>query len=261
MMNDHDDPLTIAGQSPEMLRELAVRADVARIDFHRTVDSTQDVARALAELGVDEWSVVVANEQTAGRGQHGRSWRDRQGRSLLISIILRPSDPAAMSLIPVRTALAIAEAIEPSAERIAIKWPNDLILDDRKLGGILVEAQTRGNDLVAIVGIGLNVLDAPRIPDDPTALTPVALTMLDPGVDRLETLVSILTTLRRSRFLSSHPTLEPAEIAAFESRDWLRGRRLVEPLAGIARGIDMSGHLVVVEEPGIVRHVLSGRVR
>lgn len=263
-MNDQQyDSLTLAGNNPKALQDLAGRCGVAGIDFHPTTDSTQDVARALAESGAGEWRVVVADQQTAGRGQHGRFWKGVPG-SLLMSIILRPSDPASMSLLPIRTALAVARALDPLREsgayRVEIKWPNDLIIGDRKLGGILVEAQTRGSDLVAIVGIGLNILATPELADDPSALAPISLAEVDAGTTRLDALGAVLRSLRRAPFLS-RPTLEPEEIAAFKSRDWLLGRRMREPLAGVARGIDLSGHLAVLTDQGVIQHLLAGRVR
>jgi biotin-[acetyl-CoA-carboxylase] ligase BirA-like protein len=256
------DSLTSLALNPDALDAFARRVGAARIDFYSEVDSTQDVARALGESGAAPWSVVIADRQTAGRGQHGRAWRDSRADSILLSILLRPTDPASMSLLPIRLALAITAALEtlPEPHRPKIKWPNDLVIDDRKLGGILVEGQTRGNDLVAIAGIGMNILAAPELPDDPLAMTPIALADIDPAVTRLATLESMLRALRTYPFLS-RPTLEPSEIAAYRERDWLLGRRITEPVAGVGHGIDMSGHLVVVEDAGVIRNVLAGRVR
>lgn len=265
MYDQKPDSLTLAGESRQALLDLASACGVTRIDFHPTIDSTQDVARTLAEEGAPEWTVVIADEQSAGRGQHGRAWEGGAHSSLLMSIILRPTDPSAMGLLPIRTALAAAAALDPADRageswRVEIKWPNDLIIADRKLGGILVEGQTRGNDLVAIVGIGVNVLATPEIEPDAAAFMPISLREVDAGTTRLDVLRALLRSLRHSSFLS-RPMLEFEEVATYKSRDWLLGRRVSEPVAGVARGIDLSGHLVVLTEQGVIQQVLAGRVR
>jgi BirA family transcriptional regulator, biotin operon repressor / biotin---[acetyl-CoA-carboxylase] ligase len=124
------------------------------------VDSTQAVARALAEARAVEGTVVTAEHQRAGRGRGGRSWLDRPGESLLLSVILRPAiAAAAVSQLALLGAVAVAEAVEEVAGLApGIKWPNDLVLEERKFAGILVEAASEGGAVIrAIVGIGINV--------------------------------------------------------------------------------------------------------
>src|SRR5437763_9636755 len=132
----------------------ATFADVRRLG---ELDSANRHALELARQGVPEGLVVVADHQTAGRGRLGRSWEAPPGSSLLMSVLLRPSlAPERLHLTTVAVALAAADACEEVAGfRPALKWPNDLVVDDRKLGGILAEVPEPG---AVVVGLGLNVL-------------------------------------------------------------------------------------------------------
>ena len=126
-----------------------------RVVYRAAVDSTMDVCHALARAGAETGTVVVADAQTAGRGRQGRLWHAPPCTCLLFSVLLRPALPPAQwphALWPL--AVALAEAVEHTAgARPAVKWPNDLMLRGRKLGGLLAET-TRGG---VVVGAGLNV--------------------------------------------------------------------------------------------------------
>ena len=113
----------------------------------RTTGSTNDRARALAAAGAPHGTLVTTGEQTAGRGRQGRTWSAPAGQALLLSLVLRDPDP----LLPLRAGLAVADLAGGAAR---VKWPNDVLLDGRKLAGILVEA--RPHDGWAVLGIGLN---------------------------------------------------------------------------------------------------------
>ena len=114
---------------------------VVRLD---TVDSTQSVAFALAERGAADRTVVVADQQLAGRGRRGRTWSAPTGTSLLASIIVRPRLPQALlSTLSLTTAVAAAEALRRVAHVDArLKWPNDVLVSGRKIAGILLESRT-----------------------------------------------------------------------------------------------------------------------
>jgi BirA family biotin operon repressor/biotin-[acetyl-CoA-carboxylase] ligase len=120
--------------------------------------STNDVAKRLAQAGSEEGIVVMAEEQTAGRGTRGRAWHSPRGRGLYLSIILRPRR-ADLSLLPLLAGLACAEAMrEATGLEVKLKWPNDVLWEGRKLGGILCESEYLGSRAsFAIVGIGLNL--------------------------------------------------------------------------------------------------------
>jgi BirA family transcriptional regulator, biotin operon repressor / biotin---[acetyl-CoA-carboxylase] ligase len=222
-----------------------------------TVDSTMDLLHELASGGAEEGTVVVAGEQTSGRGSRGRVWRSPPG-GLWLSALYRPGTAAAVELLSLRVGLAVAAAIETVGPglRVGIKWPNDLILDDRKLGGILCEARWHGEALAWIVaGIGLNVTNA-----IPSELTPGATLLAGrlpgTGPDDLEPHV-----IARLRALdAAGDRLDEAELAALRERDWLRGRRLLAPVAGRADGIAEDGALLVRAAADAMRRIRAGTV-
>jgi BirA family biotin operon repressor/biotin-[acetyl-CoA-carboxylase] ligase len=129
--------------------------EIVRLDI---VDSTQEVAFALAERGAAEGTVVVADSQRAGRGRRGRIWRDEPGASLLCSILLRPRIPPAMwPLLSLAAGVAVARALGRVARvAVRLKWPNDVVIDGRKVAGILLESRASGSSVV-VIGIGINV--------------------------------------------------------------------------------------------------------
>jgi BirA family biotin operon repressor/biotin-[acetyl-CoA-carboxylase] ligase len=143
----------------------------------RTVDvtgSTNADMAALARSGEPEGAVLVAGQQTAGRGRLGRSWESPPGSSLSVSVLLRPSDvPAARwPWLPLLTGVAVAGAVRAAAGVEAVlKWPNDVLVASAKLGGILVERVDTSNGAAAVVGIGLNVgQSAEQLPAGATSL-------------------------------------------------------------------------------------------
>jgi BirA family transcriptional regulator, biotin operon repressor / biotin---[acetyl-CoA-carboxylase] ligase len=197
---------------------------------HRTTDSTSDRARALAGAGAPHGTLVTAGEQRAGRGRQGRSWSAPPGRALLMSLVLREWPP----LLPIVGAVAVADVAGPQA---AIKWPNDVLLDGRKLAGVLGEA--RHQDHWAVLGIGLNV--AVRATDLPAELRDRAATLgLEPAAIE-PTLDALLRVLERRL---AQPTADL--LADYRSRDALAGHAVRWTRGeGIARGVDDVGRLLV----------------
>lgn len=128
-----------------------------RLVFLPVVDSTNTLAMQLARDEADEGTVVFADSQRAGRGRLGRHWVDQSGYNILASTILRPHFPP--YLLVMIASLAIVDAISDTCDlRAAIKWPNDVLLDERKVSGILIEtSHDRASRLTAIIGIGINV--------------------------------------------------------------------------------------------------------
>jgi BirA family biotin operon repressor/biotin-[acetyl-CoA-carboxylase] ligase len=125
---------------------------------YRSVPSTQALARAAAEAGAPEGTVILADHQTAGRGRRGRRWTAPAGASLLFSVVLRPPLPVARwGEIPLAAGCAVAEALEAVAGvRAALKWPNDVLVEGGKVAGILAEGIVGPRPLV-VLGIGVNV--------------------------------------------------------------------------------------------------------
>jgi BirA family transcriptional regulator, biotin operon repressor / biotin---[acetyl-CoA-carboxylase] ligase len=196
----------------------------------RATTSTNDRARELAQAGAPHGTLVTAAEQTAGRGRQGRTWTAPPGSALLLSVVLR--DPPA--LLPLAAALAVAEVAGAGAQ---IKWPNDVLLDGRKVAGILAEG--RPQDGWAVLGVGLNV--ALRIEDLPPELHETAGTLgLEPA-DLEPTLDRLLAALERALALDEATLLD-----AYRARDALRGREVSWTTGrGRAAGIDGEGRLVV----------------
>ena len=255
----------------------ATFADVRRF---AELDSTNRHALELARQGVPEGLVVVADHQTAGRGRLGRSWEAPPGSSLLMSVLLRPSlAPERLHLTTVAVALAAADACEEVAGfRPTLKWPNDLVVDDRgaaseskrrrsraeretsrKLGGILAEALEPG---VVVVGLGLNVTWS----QPPRGLEAIGVAMnqvAGTGVDRERVLAAILAALeRRYRDLRE----EPDELVAAYRRGCstigrdVRVELASEVFTGTAVEVNDDGHLVVDDNDGARRVVAAGDV-
>jgi BirA family transcriptional regulator, biotin operon repressor / biotin---[acetyl-CoA-carboxylase] ligase len=207
----------------------------------RETTSTNDRARELAIAGAPHGTLVTAGAQTAGRGRQGRTWAAPPGRALLMSLVLRRPD----RMLPLAAAVAVADVAGP---RAAIKWPNDVLLDGRKVAGILAEA--RPQEGWAVLGIGLNV--AVRVADLPDELRETAATLgLEPR-DVEPLLARLLGALERALALDT-----PALLDAWRARDALYGRDVAwADGAGRAAGIDGDGRLVV-ELPGGGRTALE----
>ena len=207
----------------------------------RVTTSTNDRARALAQDGAPHGTLVTADEQHAGRGRQGRTWSAPPRRALLLSLVLR--DPPA--LLPLAAALAVAETAGPEAQ---IKWPNDVLVADRKVAGILAEG--RPHEGWAVLGIGVNV--ALRVDELPAELHATAGTLGLTPADLEPTLERLLAAVERALALDSVTLLE-----AYRARDALRGREVAWAEGrGRAAGIDGAGRLVV-ELPGGGRTALS----
>jgi BirA family biotin operon repressor/biotin-[acetyl-CoA-carboxylase] ligase len=147
------DPLDVAAVRSN-LRGTRLRGPLI---YHKVTGSTNDDALALAAEGAEEGAIIIAEEQTAGRGRQGRSWLSPRYQGLLFSVLLRPAlPPAEFPLLVNMAGVAVAAAIARACGRQAgTRWPNDIVMGGRKVGGLLIEAQA---PRFAVVGIGLNVL-------------------------------------------------------------------------------------------------------
>lgn len=216
--------------------QIAARCGVPRAELFDEVTSTLDIAHPLARDGAPEGTLILAERQTAGRGRGGRAWASAQGAGIWMTIIARPRDEAALEVLSLRVGLAAARALEAfTTGELRLKWPNDLVLDDGKLGGILIESRWRDErvDWVAI-GVGINC----RVPDDiPHARA------LRFGVDRIDVLAQLVPAVRAAAAIPG--ALRAPELHEYERRDWARGKRCISPVAGIVQGIDARGGLLV----------------
>jgi BirA family biotin operon repressor/biotin-[acetyl-CoA-carboxylase] ligase len=220
---------------------IAARCGVPRVVLFSAVTSTLDIAHPLARDGAPEGTLILAERQTAGRGRSGRAWASEEGAGIWSTLIARPADEAALEVLSLRVGLAAARVLEAFTDHeVRVKWPNDLMLDDGKLGGILIESRWREErvDWVAI-GIGINC----RVPHDiPHARA------LRSGVSRIDVLAGLVPAVRAAA--TARGALTAPELHDFERRDWALGRRCVSPVAGIVRGIDARGGLLVRTSAG-----------
>ncbi|MDI6830354.1 MAG: biotin--[acetyl-CoA-carboxylase] ligase [Actinomycetota bacterium] len=233
-----------------------------------TLDSTNLEARRLLEGGAPEGLVVVARHQTGGRGRMGRQWLDLPGKSLMFSVALRESSGFRAS---VRVALAArAAVVELGGRGPDLKWPNDLVYGERKVGGVLSESFARETGELVIVGLGLNVGYLPGELDFEARLPPTSL-LIEEGRtwDRMELLRAALSGLRERwgaawdacmeeyrahlAFLGREVTVNPPYALAGSS-----GRR-EEEVRGLLRGVDEEGNLLL-EAGGELLRVASGDV-
>lgn len=242
------------------------------------IDSTSSELMRRARAGLAAPTLLVAEEQTAGHGRLGRGWRSSGQASLTFSLglALNPADWQGLSLA---AGLAVAESLH---EGIALKWPNDLWQQGRKLGGILIEttalpggADAGGAGRYVVIGIGLNIapaqqvlqaltheLDAPDAPDAPavSGVPPAWLQSLLPGITAPAALERVALPLVRAVQAFAHVGFAPFE-ARFAARDALAGRtvRLSDGTQGQAEGVDATGALRVRTAAGVQR-ITSGEI-
>ena len=166
----------------EVLQGLKTRAFTGPVHHFETLDSTNDLAKELAAQGAPEGAVVVAETQTGGRGRLGREWNSPPGVGLYVSLVLRPMlPPMELPQITLTTAVAVVRAVRRVAGVApGIKWPNDLLFNGKKLGGILTEMETESDRIRhVVVGLGLNV-NNPGFPPE-LAATATSLTLAAGG--------------------------------------------------------------------------------
>jgi BirA family transcriptional regulator, biotin operon repressor / biotin---[acetyl-CoA-carboxylase] ligase len=213
----------------------------ARLFQYERVASTMDVIHQLAADGAEAGTIVVAGEQLEGRGSRGRSWHSPPG-GLWLSMLFRPPAAGGIEVMSLRVGLAVADALEPLLSRpIQVKWPNDLMLGERKVGGILCEARWQGGALGWVaVGVGVNVRNPVPVELSGAA---VSLAQVRPEITIDDVLVPILAALRKIDLQAER--LSPVELDRFAERDWLSGREIGAPVRGRVRGLGEDGALLV----------------
>jgi BirA family transcriptional regulator, biotin operon repressor / biotin---[acetyl-CoA-carboxylase] ligase len=204
---------------------------------HRLTDSTNERAKQLAAAGAPHGTLVTADEQTAGRGRQGRAWTAPPRSAVLMSLVLRELDER----LPLTAAVALCEALPLEA---AIKWPNDVWIEGRKVAGILVEG--RPQEGWAVLGVGVNVTTE-RFPVE-LAESATSLRLAGSAATPAQVLADLLESL--SRWLSAPPE---RVLETWRSLDALKGERVRWTGGeGIADGIDDSGALRVETGSGLV---------
>lgn len=236
------------------------RWGVPVLEIHDELGSTNDRARALAVAGGPLPAVVIAESQSAGRGRDGARWDSPRGMGLWISVALG-TDASGYDAFPLRVGLAAARACEEVSPglQVGIKWPNDLFIGARKVGGVLCERVSGA----VVAGVGLNVRQRPQ--DFPTALAHTA-TSLDAASGEEVSRAGLATALvgRLCRLdRGSAGALEPSLLEELAARDVLCGRSVWTRQAGegTARGIAADGALLLEDPRGAVVRVVAGSVR
>lgn len=236
-----------------------------------SIESTNTYAMREGAKGAPHGSVYIAEEQTAGRGRGDHAWHSEPYTGIYVSVLLRPQLAAADGLwLSLATGLAVQRAIENATGLVTdIRWPNDLLLGGRKVGGILMEMNAEASRIrYAVIGIGINVNQGKF----PTELLSEATSLQlesDRSIAREDLLVEMLQCLRDEL----DALIQPADFAAAcvkilrrleEKSTWIRGKHVFVGEAGgytgVTAGLDEKGFLRVQTDDG-VRRVLSGGVR
>lgn len=258
-MSDSSSPLRL----DDIRSTLETKRLGQQLHIHQQLASTNSEAMSLAQDGAKDGTVVIAEAQSAGRGRHARTWFSPPGLNLSCSIIVRGLGRGLsladwLSWVPLTTALAVAEAVQTvAATSLALKWPNDLLLDERKVGGILCESSLAIPDNpIVVIGIGLNV----NVPGNmfPDELRPIATSLFASShrlIDRNRLLAQLLLDVEQS--LDELRDHGPSRLLqAYQRRCTTLGRqvRVVlganEELLGTAVAITADGTLQVRPSTG-----------
>jgi BirA family biotin operon repressor/biotin-[acetyl-CoA-carboxylase] ligase len=251
----------------EFDRERLARTRFTTVRTYAELESTNTALVEEARRGAPEGLVLVADHQTGGRGRLGRTWSAAPGTALLLSVLLRPPLPLdEVSVVLMAAGLAACDGVEAAAGfRPGLKWPNDLVVADRKLAGLLAEA-TGAADPGIVLGIGINVTASaypPQLAGEATSCEEVA----SRRVDRADLLVAFLTALEH-RYSSVLGGADRSVILdAYRADSATLGRRVRVELAagsaleGIASNVAHDGRLVVVDDADAEHLVSVGDVK
>ena len=254
--------------APDMLKQRLKGSLFGKHIYHFfKADSTNRVALELGHAGEPEGAVVLAEEQTAGRGRAGRKWQSERASGIYVTLLLRPKlAPVQAPVLTILAGLSAHDAVrEVTGLDVDLKWPNDLMLEGKKLGGILTEMHAEPSQVrFVIVGIGLNV-NQERFPSELAGIATSLRAQTGKVHSRLEILVRLLREFESdyNRFLREGVG---SVVERFESvSSYARGKRVrvtngSECYAGITAGLGSEGLLQVQREDGSVISVISGDV-
>ena len=253
---------------PELLKKrLAQSIFSSHIHYYPSIDSTNAVAKALAGQGAPEGTLVVTEEQIAGRGRRGRSWVSPAGANLLFSVLLRPpmEGDRVFVLTMVLALAGVKAAQKVAAVEAMIKWPNDLYVGPKKLAGVLTEFAVRGKQVDWVVpGMGINVAWRPDAPEQGGVPATSLLEETGQRVSRNELLIELLT-----EFEGLYKEVVAGNMEGLYE-EWNRnclvlGKAVVvatekERIEGKALRIDDCGALILEDAEGNERRILTGDV-
>lgn len=251
----------------DLTRRLSTKVIGREVLSYNVVDSTNSIAFALAEGGIREGVVVFAEEQTKGRGRLRRTWVSPRSKGIYCSLILRPAiRPDKAALITLLASVSCAETIRKvTGLRAQIRWPNDILIDNKKVCGILTEMQTTDTKLnFIILGIGINV-------NTPRSKLPLGASSLREEIktrekfSRLELARELLRRLDQDYAYFKQHKSQKKLITQWNNLSALSGKRVKVSLAhktieGLAQDIDAQGALIVRLDNGFKQHVMAGDV-
>jgi BirA family biotin operon repressor/biotin-[acetyl-CoA-carboxylase] ligase len=258
------DSLEPAVLAPLLTTKWAARA----LDWHESCGSTNDIAAEKARAGAPHGLCVIAEAQQRGRGRVGRQWFSPPRRNIYLSLLVRPPLPP-MALPPLALAAGVAahEALAELGIAADLKWPNDVLVQGKKLGGILIEMASELTRVsFAIIGIGVNVnLAADEIPEE---LRPIASSMAIAGghnFSRAEVAAKLLAAIERRYEEFEREGPAPAARAFREAARATLGRRVRvsadRMLEGIAETIGDDGRLILRDDAGRTHEIVAGEVQ
>jgi BirA family biotin operon repressor/biotin-[acetyl-CoA-carboxylase] ligase len=234
-----------------------------RIEWHNTIGSTMTEASRLASLGAASGTVVGAEEQTAGRGRHGRSWHSEPGLGLYVSIILRRRfNPATLPVVTLALGLAVREAILNATDLACdLRWPNDVLIESRKCAGILTQLESSA----IIAGIGINVNHSMF----PAELASIATSLRIAGGrvhSREQLLVQLLASVEQYCDLLEKRGRGPVIEMFARTSSYVSGRRVCVDqdgslLRGTTAGLNDSGFLILRGDDGANNVIVAGGLR
>jgi len=252
-----------------MLRERSLRTGLKtrffgnKIYSFDTIDSTNNCAKAVAGCGATEGTVVIAEQQTLGRGRLGRPWIANPNENLMFSVILRPAiPPDQLNVLPLYVAVAVAQSAEQvTGMEVECKWPNDLMIRGKKFSGILIEGSVKQNKVeYVVIGIGINV-NQREFPADLAARATSLRLELNREIDRVELFREILHSLENHYTrISTH---------GFDSvlPLWLQRTKMLnrpvsvlqqgQTITGVMKGLSPQGGLVVLAD-GMEKVLVAG---
>jgi BirA family biotin operon repressor/biotin-[acetyl-CoA-carboxylase] ligase len=243
----------------ERVRALLVEGEIRwSLHYEASCSSTQDLARSAANAGADQGWTVITDLQVEGRGRTGRAWVAPDGTALLFSTILRPPVDV-LPLLPLLAALSVAGGIELATGVVAeLKWPNDVLVNDHKLAGVLLE---HPGGAAVILGVGVNVNQpATDLPENATSL----LTLIGHSLDREALLAAILNDLANAYDRADREGVGWI-VPGWRSRSSMLGKPVTfqrdrETIQGVAEDLEVDGALLVRLDDGTRLSVIAGEV-
>jgi BirA family biotin operon repressor/biotin-[acetyl-CoA-carboxylase] ligase len=243
-------------------RGLMTRFIGQKIIYFQSLPSTMDTAREEARRGAPEGTVIIAGEQTGGRGRMQRAWLSPRG-NIALSIILYP-DIASLPYLIMMASLAVAHSIESATGlKTQIKWPNDILIGGKKVGGILIENEVKGNKVAySVTGIGINVdlktTDYNEISTTATSLKAET----NKAVPKIKLITSLLTEFERLYLLlpDTKPIYKAWRDRLVTLGEKVRATSGNQTIEGIAEAVDESGALMIRGENGKLTKVVAGDV-